>query len=277
VRERTLVAAILGRNGWAGSVHKPAAAIYERRCIRVFLMRLRLHSLFLVILSLAAALASSGAAQEKSGNRQPVLSVRGVGKIEAKPDYARLSVQAVTVADTLEEAAKAHQERATRALDVLQQMKADGVEIERSSFALNQDRPPLPLANQTQPPPPPKFRANTSFTLRFRRLDRLNQLVTRLADTGVLEVRSIGYGVDQERQALNNARRAAVADAREQAELYAEAAKVKLVEIVEIDNGEARPEDGAADLPTPRFVQVIPPSVVTFNSSVTITWRIRSR
>ncbi|HEX8664132.1 MAG TPA: SIMPL domain-containing protein [Beijerinckiaceae bacterium] len=204
------------------------------------------------------------------------MSVRGVGRIEAKPDYARLSVQVVTVADTLEEAAKAHQERATRALDVLQQMKADGVEIERSSFTLNQDRPPQ-LPNQTQPPHPPKFRASTSFTLRFRRLDRLNQLVTRLADTGVLEVRSIAYGVDQERQALNNARRAAVADAREQAELYAEAAKVRLVEIVEIDNGEANPADGQADLPMARFVQVIPPSVVTFNSSVTITWRIRSR
>src|SRR3712207_6650721 len=100
----------------------------------------------LVILFLAATVAaSSGVAQEKSGNRQPVLSVRGVGKIEAKPDYARLSVQAVTIADTLEEAAKAHQERATRAFDILQQMKADSVEIERSSFTLNQDRPPLPL------------------------------------------------------------------------------------------------------------------------------------
>jgi uncharacterized protein YggE len=239
-------------------------------------MRLRLHFLSLVILSLAAMAASPGAAQEKPADRQPVLSVRGAGKIEAKPDYARLSVQVVTVGDTLEEAAKAHQEKATRALDVLEQMKADGVEIEKSSFTLNQDRPPQ-LPNQTQPPPAPKFRAYTSFTLKFRRLDRLNQLVTRLADTGVLEVRSIAYGVDQERQALNNARRAAVADAREQAELYAEAAKVKLVEIVEIDNGEARPADGAADLPMARFVQVIPPSVVTFNSSVTITWRIRSR
>jgi uncharacterized protein YggE len=228
-------------------------------------------------LFLAIIAGGNAAAQERQPDRGPVLTVRGVGKLEAKPDYARLSIQVVTTADTLEDAANAHEERATRALELLNQLKADGLEVQSSSFSVAQDRP-LPLgSDRTQPPAPPKFRATTAFTARSRNMPGLNALVSRIANSGVLEVRTVTYGVDQERQALNNARRAAVADAREQAELYADAAKVKLVEIAEIDNGDARAADGQADLPVPRFVQIIPPAVVTFNSGVSITWKIRSR
>lgn len=221
--------------------------------------------------------AGTAAAQERQPDRGPVLTVRGTGKLEAKPDYARLSIQVVTTADTLEEAANAHEDRATRALELLNQLKADGLELQSSSFSVVQDRPLPSVSDRTQPPAPPKFRAITAFTVRSRNMPGLNALVSRMANSGVLEVRTVTYGVDQERQALNNARRAAVADAREQAELYADAAKVKLIEIADIDNGEAKAADAQYDMPAPRFVQIIPPAVVTFNSAVSITWKIRSR
>ena len=77
---------------------------------------------------------------------------------------------------------------------------------------------------------------------------------------------------------LNQARRAAMVDAREQAGAYADAGELKLVEIIEITDGEATPmENGVADLPMPRFVQIIPPATVAFTASVNVTWRIAPR
>ncbi len=121
------------------------------------------------------------------------------------------------------------------------------------------------------------FTALTSVTLRTDSIDRLNDIASRLAAPGLFEIGRITFSVNAGRTALNEARRAAVLDAREQARIYAEAADLKLVEIVSITDGEARPPDGYADMPMPRFVQIIPPAKVDFEAAVTITWRIAPR
>lgn len=84
--------------------------------------------------------------------------------------------------------------------------------------------------------------------------------------------------MEADRRALNEARRAAVLDAREQARIYAEAADLTLVEITEITDGDALPPDGFADMPfSLRFVEIIPPASADFTASVTIRRRITSR
>jgi hypothetical protein len=52
----------------------------------------------------------------------------------------------------------------------------------------------------------------------------------------------------------------------------------RLVEIVAITDGEAsRFSNNAADLPVTRFVQIIPPLTVAFDSAVQVIWRIAPR
>jgi uncharacterized protein YggE len=83
----------------------------------------------------------------------------------------------------------------------------------------------------------------------------------------------------QEGDALNQARRAAVKDARDQAEAYTDAGGVKLMDILEIAYGEAVSLQGRGefDLAVPRYVQIIPPATITFRASVKIVWRIAPR
>jgi uncharacterized protein YggE len=92
-------------------------------------------------------------------------------------------------------------------------------------------------------------------------------------------MQNVAFLVDQDRRALNEARRAAVRDARDQAEAYADAAGVRLVDVAEIADGEAIPvrADGYADLALPAYVQVIPPATVTFTASVRVVWHIAPR
>lgn len=224
------------------------------------------------------------------GGREPVLTVLGRGSYEAKPDIARFRVMLSTEEKTLEAAMKQHGERAARAAAILQELKSFGLEVEKSSFRTNERRAVKSvtteeLARGLRPSSVVEgYTAATDFFLRSSSLENLNQAVTKLAASGLFGFQTIQYSVLQERVALNQARRAAMLDAREQAQAYAEPVDLELGQIVAITDGEAQPPDGEADLPLrnagyggPSTVQIVPPAVVKFTASVNVTWRISPR
>ena len=76
-----------------------------------------------VMLKLSASLCSAQAAV----NSERTLIVRGHGRAQIPPDHA-------TKAKSVEDATAAHRQRASRAVSVLREMAADGVEIAQSTF-----------------------------------------------------------------------------------------------------------------------------------------------
>jgi uncharacterized protein YggE len=251
----------------------------------------------MILRSVLAALVSSNfilpvAAQSTSsdGGREPILTVLGKGSYEAKPDLARFRATVSTEEKSLEAAMKQHGERAARVAAILQELKSSGLEIEKSSFRTNEKRllksvTSEELARGLRPESVIQgYIATTDFQLKTTSLENLNQVVTKLAASGLLSLQTIQFSVLQERPALNQARRAAMLDAREQAQAYAEPVDLDLGQIVAITDGEAQPPDGEADLPArgagsggPYTVQIVPPSVVAFTASVNVTWRIGPR
>ncbi len=92
-------------------------------------------------------------------------------------------------------------------------------------------------------------------------------MVSSIAGAGLFEVRTIRYGIKDEERAIDDARRAAVKNARRQAEVYADAAGVKLGEILEIFDGVAQNlgSEAALRAATPN-VQVSPPATIPFRA-----------
>lgn len=247
-----------------------------------------MHRLPFTALLLALSLSPATAQQQGeagSPRRGSIITVKGTGQFEQKPDYGRFEAVVTTRGKTLDEAAAAHEARATKALEMLRSLEGDGVTIEKSAFQVSEERPAYqpPVMRGDPPPVPPKppenpFSASTTFNMKATRIDRLNAAVSRIAGSGLFALRQVTFKADRERAALNQARRAAMVDAREQATAYAEAGDLALVEIIEVTDGEARPyEDGAFDLPRSRFVQIIPPAAISFEASVNVTWRIAPR
>ncbi|MDN3627803.1 SIMPL domain-containing protein [Methylobacterium isbiliense] len=226
----------------------------------------------------------SCSADRRGGTRlgagyQPDIPRHGNGRHVQKPDVAQIEVGVTTKGRTLDGAAETHRERAARAHAILQALAADRVVVEKSTYRLTEDQHPY----RTPDNPPPQraempFTAQTSLTLRAASIEAVNPAVNRLAGSGLFEIRKVRFSVEADRRALNEARRAAVLDAREQARIYAEAADLTLVEITEITDGDALPPDGFADMPfSLRFVEIIPPASADFTASVTIRRRITSR
>ena len=122
------------------------------------------------------------------------------------------------------------------------------------------------------------YRAITTFALKANQLASLNEVISSIAASGLFEVRTIRYGIKDEERAIDDARRAAVKNARRQAEVYADAAGVKLAEILEIFDGVGQNLGSEASLraATPN-VQVSPPATIPFRAGINIKWRIVSK
>jgi uncharacterized protein YggE len=244
--------------------------------------------LFLTLIAFVAASPTLGQTAPQEERREPLLTVLGSGSYEVKPDLALFQAVVSTSGKTLDAATTPHQERATRALKALQDLQADGLEIEESSFSVDQRRGLRPIP-PIQPGPLQKtesfiegYTATTHFDLKIGSMEKVNQIVTKIAASNLFQIERIRFGVVQERAALNQARRAAMLDARDQAQAYAEPVDLELEQIVAITDGEARAPDGAADLPSrratgPYTVQILPPAKLEFTASVNVTWRIAPR
>lgn len=218
------------------------------------------------------------------------MAIRGVGEYQAKPDYATLHVTITTRNRSTEQVIQAHARQIAQATPILDELKKQGLEIRKSNFRLRSEQKVITINNpkglSTQKPTGPReFIAQTNYEVVTRKIDGLSELVGRLASSEVFEMSSISYDVDDPRRALLQARKAAVTDAREQAEIYADTARIELIQVSEITDGEAsraRFSDGVADLPSRRVAsgewvsvaQIVPPATLSYDATVNIVWRI---
>jgi uncharacterized protein YggE len=231
----------------------------------------------LLIALLLAVLSFPALAQNATLDRGPAITVSGDGRSEAPPDYAAITADVTTVASSLDAASKTHRARATRAADVLKGLAAKGLEIKSSTFHIT-NTTPHPIAGK--PAPVPEFRAATSFSLKTRNIKDIDDIVTAIAASGLFEVRGVNFALDVRSKAIDDARRDAVADAKNRASVYAEAAGAELGEVLEISDSarnvpfmRAAPMAAAAE----QKMQVMPPDALTATASVTITWRLKPK
>jgi uncharacterized protein YggE len=234
-----------------------------------------MRSLILAAIALAAAIGV--AAAQTPAAKDATLTVRGQGRVQVPPDHANLTSEVVTKGRSAEEATAAHRERAARAVDALREMKSDGVAIEQSNFRLAETRnPPAPVRDPRQGET--EYQAVTTFELKLGKIDAVDRAVTALASSGLFQLRSLRFGIEDHNPGMHAAREKAVADARERAATYAKAAGVALGDIVKIEDTDARGMmQLAAPAPMMRGVQVMPPENLALTASVTMTWRIGAR
>jgi uncharacterized protein len=227
----------------------------------------------LIIMVAVSVVAASAAHAQPAPIRESFIAVAGEGRVNVAPDFAEFFAEVTTRGENLEAITRQHTERAGKAAAALRAMGKHAVSVEHSSFRLEQSRPPARPAGQKQTPA--EYRAITSFAVKVNRLDALNDAVSAIAGTGLFEVRTIRYGINDEERAIDDARRAAVKNAQRQAQVYADAAGVELGDIVEMYDGIAQNlgSEAALRAATPN-VQLSPPNTIPFRASINIRWRI---
>ena len=176
------------------------------------------------------------------------VSIQGRGEVSATPDMASISSGVTTQAATAREALDLN----TKAMaELIAELKTAGIEtrdIQTSGFSIN---PNYVYSDQrdaqgyTPPPVINGYQVANSVTVIVRELDELGTILDQSVTVGANTVNGVTFSVADPSALLNEARKAAFADARAKAELYATAAGTTLDDIVGIS------ETAGYDAPAP--------------------------
>jgi hypothetical protein len=173
----------------------------------------------------------TGAARAQEQKSAPVarIVVTGEGSVRAAPDYALISGGVAVRAKTAQEAAAANAKLMTAVTGALRDAGIAQEDIQTSRYSIE------PIYAATQQNAESKltgFSASNQISAKVREIAKVGDIIDRLIGAGATNIGGVQFLHADLSTALDGARRAAVADARRKAQLYAEAAGVRLGSVV---------------------------------------------
>jgi uncharacterized protein YggE len=230
------------------------------------------------ILLCCLLITGAGAAQAQDRKPDfPLLTVVGSGEVRARPDEATVRLGVVAQATNAGSAQADANAIIQRFLDRVRDLKVPRENVQTSQLTLS------PIYRQPAPGGEPQvvgYRAQNTLAIRLQDLDLIGKVIDAGVAAGANQLEGIAFGLRNDTPARLRALREAVAEARQKAEVIADALGVRLGDAYEVDEGGARvippPIQGralaAGDASTP-----VEPGQLVVNASVTIRYRLAAR
>lgn len=170
---------------------------------------------------------------------ETTITLNGHGSVDREPDMATVNVGVNVEADT---AVAAMNQQAERMNAVFAAVRAAGIadrDMQTSNLSLN------PVYDYSRDDSRPRLRgynAANQITINVRDLDKLGEALDAIVKAGSNQINSVQFSVDDPSDATDEARVAAITDARRKADLYAKAAGYRVARIVSIsENSYSQP------------------------------------
>jgi hypothetical protein len=196
---------------------------------------------FLLVAALIAAPPSSVAQSQSLESRMSIertISVTGHGSISVEPDAVSISIGVTSEGDTAGAALAENSQAMNKAVETIKAAGVAAKDIQTSNFNIN---PRYAQPRQGQAARINGYVVNNTVRIVLRDVKRLGTLLDEVTKAGSNQVSGIVFQVSKAEEHRNAARKAAVADARAKAELYAAAAGVRLGKVLVIEDGAAPP------------------------------------
>lgn len=186
----------------------------------------------------AAPVATPAAAQDAQravpGTR---LDVAATGEVRRVPDLVNINAGVVTQAQSAVDAIRQNAERMTAVRRALTQAGIAARDIQTSNVSLH----PEYRYQENQPPQLVGYRASNQVNVRFRDIAASGRILDALVAQGANQINGPNLGIDQPDAALDEARTAAIANARARADLYARALGMRVVRVLSVSESGAMP------------------------------------
>ena len=189
--------------------------------------------LFLATLASAAAFAClvpKVEAQTPPAHSAPFVGivVVGEGRVTVAPDYAQIASGVTTRGKTVKEASDANAKTMAAVIKALLDSGVAQNDVQTSRFSVQ------PVYVPQEPRTEPKlagYSVSNQVRAKIRQIDKLGEILDRLITAGATDVGNVAFLVSDPSKALDQAREAAIADARRKAEVYARAAGIRLGQV----------------------------------------------
>lgn len=171
------------------------------------------------------------------------ITVSGQGKSAAPPDLASIQTGVVTTGDTAKDALAANSSAMAAVIKVLKAKNIAERDIQTFGFSVHPQyrRVPGPRGTQQQSNKIEGYRVTNNVRVRVRNLPRLGEILDALVQAGSNNLSGVQFSIADSSGILDEARKNAMDDARGRAELYAQAAGVKLGRVVSISEQALQP------------------------------------
>lgn len=200
---------------------------------------------YTLILSAAAALLiTAGCAPEARygsiENSVPTISVRGTGKVTARPDEALARFGVTSEEKTLEKAYKKNTESMNA---VIREVKASGIEDEDIATSSYTVSPVYPRDEQGRqiPGKPASFRVSQELTIRIRDISKTGVIIDKAIASGTNTFNSIQFDSSVIEELEKEVKGRAALDAEEKAALLAGNLGVKLGRVLKVSESTVMP------------------------------------
>ncbi len=200
-----------------------------------------------------------------------LVTVTGEATVAAAPDMATIRIGVTSQGKTARAASDANARDMTVVLAAIKESGVADRDIQTTSLSVQPQYDP----NKTGAARLIGFQVNNQATVKIRDIGQLPSILDRAISAGANEMSGIEFVVSEQSKLLDKARTEAIADARRKAELYANAAGMKVGRVMSIS------EEGAA--PPPRAFQAvragaaaIAPGEQTLRAVVTISYELTS-
>jgi uncharacterized protein YggE len=179
---------------------------------------------------------------DTAGHSMPsTVSVTGEGAVSVAPDMATATIGVVTQAANATSALAANNDAMSALFGVLDRFDVAERDRRTSNFNVSPRYERRP--NDSQPPRITSYEVSNNLSIRYRKIDRLGDLLDAVVKSGSNRIHGLVFGNADESVRRDEARKLAVADARHRAELYAEAAGLTLGKVLSITEAGA-PQPG---------------------------------
>ncbi len=217
------------------------------------------------------------------------IMVRGEGEVMARPDIGAFSFSVTAEADDAASAQTQSAEKTNAILGYLEEAGVEEKDIKTSNYSLNPKYrydTQVCAANMYCPPGNPVIDGYTvtqTVEVKVRELDKAGDLISGAGERGATNISGLAFTVDDESNLKAEAREAAIADAKEKAQVLADELGVRLVRIMNYYEEEGYPMPYAAgyggDAMMARSEAAVAPSLPTgestTRSTVSITFEVR--
>jgi len=175
------------------------------------------------IAAVAIFVAPCAQAQQPPAPAEARVIVIGEGSVHVAPDYAQIRGGVTTKGKTVKEATDANSKVMAAITAALLSAGIAQSDIQTAQFSIQ----PVYAPPQPQTEPKPKlvgYSVSNQITVTVRALGKVSDTLDRMVDAGATDVGNVSFLHSDPAKALDQAREAAVADARRKAELYARVA-----------------------------------------------------
>jgi hypothetical protein len=190
------------------------------------MLGLHRREIFAVLAIIAAwSVVVPAQAQAPQSLPQARIVVTGEGSVAVPPDYAEIRTGVTTRGKTAKEALDANSKLMTAVNNLLQNAGIEQKDIQTSRFSIE------PVYAQQQPNNVRTltgFEAVNQVRVTVRQIAKLGDILDKLVSAGATDIGGIEFLHADPAKALDQARQAAVADARRKAELYAQSSGLNL-------------------------------------------------